>query len=249
MTADRRTDHYDDVAVVMITRNEELAVEKVVRDACAALPGAEVFVIDGSDDATPELAARAGATVIREPGGGFGPALHAALLTPSRPIVVTVDADDTYPADVLPELVEMVRSGWHVVGTDRLGRRPPETMPLPNWLANRVFSAFASLRARTRLKDVHSGQRAYRTDVLRSFHWDYSGLAFPVDLILWPALVGFAVTELPIAYSERLGHTKLHRWDSGRATLARLLRPRRVVRARLVARASLQTQPKERRVR
>ena len=37
-----REDHdaYDDVAVVMITRNEEGAIEKVVHDALAALPGA-----------------------------------------------------------------------------------------------------------------------------------------------------------------------------------------------------------------
>ena len=229
--AETRAD-FADVAVVMITRNEELAVEKVVRDALAALPGAEVFVIDGSDDATPDLAARAGATVVREPGGGFGPALHAALLTPRQPIIVTLDADDTYPADVFPELVAMVRAGWDVVGTDRLGHRPPETMPVSNWLANRAFSAIASVRSRTRLRDVHSGQRAYRAAVLRSFEWDYSGLAFPVDLVLWPALAGFKVTDVPISYSERLGHTKLRRWDSGRATLRRLVRSRRAVGSR-----------------
>src|SRR2546428_785852 len=85
---------YSDVAVVMITRNEEGAVGKVIADAKAALPGAEVFVIDGSDDTTPDIARAAGATVIREPGGGFGPAFHAALLAPERPIVVSVDADD-----------------------------------------------------------------------------------------------------------------------------------------------------------
>ena len=43
------------------------------------LPGAEILVVDGSEDRTPEIARLAGATVIREPGGGFGPALHAAL--------------------------------------------------------------------------------------------------------------------------------------------------------------------------
>jgi glycosyltransferase involved in cell wall biosynthesis len=231
MTKVEGPDDYADVAVVMITRNEELAVGKVVSDALATLPGAEVFVIDGSDDATPELAARAGAIVVQEPGGGFGPALHAALLTPHRPIVVTVDADDTYPADAFPQLVAMVRDGWDVVGTDRLGRRPPDSMPVVNWIANRLFSLVASLRAGTMLRDVHSGQRAYRAEVVRSFRWDYSGLAFPVDLILWPALAGFNVTEVPIVYSERLGLTTLHRWASGRATLKRLLRARRAVRS------------------
>ena len=215
---------YEDVAVVMITRNEEGAIEKVIRDALRCLPGAEVFVIDGSEDRTPEIARRSGATVIREPGGGFGPALLAALLAPQRPIIVTVDADDTYPADVFPRLVDLVREGWDVAGTDRLGRRPPSAMPLSNWIANRAFSGLASLRARRRLYDVHSGQRAYRADLLRSFEWVCAGPAFPVDLLLWPALAGKRVTEIPIAYAPRIGESKLNRWPSGLATLRRVWR-------------------------
>jgi glycosyltransferase involved in cell wall biosynthesis len=220
---------YSDVAVTIITRNEELAIGKVIEDANSALPGAEVFVIDGSSDATPEIARAAGATVLREPGGGFGPALHAALMAPTQPIIVTVDADDTYPATAFPTLVEMVRNGWDVVGADRLGSQRSKAMPLPNWAANQAFSTFASLRARQRLRDVHSGQRAYRANVLHSFEWDYRGLAFPVDLILWPALAGMRVTEIPIRYTERIGETTLQRWDSGRATVRRLFRPRSAV--------------------
>ena len=227
------THRYYDVAVVMITRNEERAVEKVVRDAMEALPGAEIFVIDGSDDATPEIAARAGAIVIREPGGGFGPALHAALLAPTRPIIATVDADDTYPATAFPKLVELIREGWDVAGADRLVTRPPAAMPFANWIANAMFSALGSLRARTRLRDVHSGQRAYRAEVLHSFDWDYTGLAFPVDLLLWPALEGLRVTEIPIAYSSRIGETTLNRWKSGRATIRRLARRRSSVKKSL----------------
>jgi dolichol-phosphate mannosyltransferase len=163
--------------------------------------------------------------VIREPGGGFGPALHAALMAPDRPIVATIDADGTYPASAFPALVRLVRAGWDVAGTDRLGRWP-RSMPASNWLANHAFSALASLRAGQRLRDVHSGQRAYRAAVLRSFAWDCVGLAFPVDLLLWPALAGLRVVEVPIDYAERVGRTKLRRWASGCATLRRLLRRR-----------------------
>ena len=226
---------YGDVAVVMITRNEAAAIEKVIADAARALPGAEIFVIDGSSDQTPDLARKAGAKVVREPGGGFGPALHAALMTPDRSIIVTVDADDTYPAEIFPTLVELVRDGWDVAGTDRLGRHRPSAMPLLNWLANRLFSGLASLRCRSRLRDVHSGQRAYTAKVLRSFEWDYEGLAFPVDLLMWPALAGLRVTEVPIAYSQRIGDSKLVRWPSGLATLKRLFRPRSEVRRLTVA--------------
>ena len=70
---------YDDVAVVMITRNEEGAIGKVIDDAFNALPGCEVIVVDGSDDRTPVIAAEHGARVIREPIGGPAPALLCAL--------------------------------------------------------------------------------------------------------------------------------------------------------------------------
>jgi glycosyltransferase involved in cell wall biosynthesis len=213
----------------MITRNEERAIRVVIEDAKRALPGAEIFVVDGSDDRTPEIARQAGAIVLREPGGGFGPALHAALMAPQRPIVVTVDADDTYPANAFPALVRLIRDGWDVAGADRLGSRP-RAMPLTNWMANRAFSGLASLRAGKHLRDVHSGQRAYRAAALRAFEWDFRGLAFPVDLLFWPALAGLEVTEVPIGYTDRVGDTKLRRWASGRATLRRLLRPRAMVR-------------------
>lgn len=229
-------DGYGDVAVVMITRNEEDAIAKVLRDAREALPGAELVVVDGSTDRTPEIAAAEGARVIAEPGGGPAPALLCALRASDRPIVVTVDADDTYPAEVFVDLVDAVRAGADVAGTDRLGRRPPAAMPVPNWVANVSFGLVASLRARRRLLDVHSGQRAYRRSVIDAFEWDTSGLAFPVDLLLWPAYAGYRVVEVPIPYRERVGETTLGRWASGKQTLRRLTRPgRRIARRGAVA--------------
>ena len=222
---DPRGADFSDVSVVMITRNEQEAIAKVIDDAAQALPLAEIIVVDGSDDATPDIAASHGAVVMREPGGGPAPALLFGLLSSKRPIVVTVDADDTYPADVFPELVARVRAGADVAGADRLGRRPPRSMPIANWLANVSFGLLASARTRTRLRDVHSGQRAYRRSLLDQFDWDTSGFAFPVDLLLWPALAHCRIEEVPIDYRDRVGMTTLSRSRSGFHTVRRLLRP------------------------
>lgn len=218
------TSDYSDVSVVMITRNEEAAIATVVDDCRAALPGAEIVVVDGSEDKTAEIATAHGARVIREPGGGPAPALLAALKAPDRPIVGTIDADATYPTGVFPELVDLVRGGIDVAGTDRLGTRPLETMPLQNWLANVAFGALASARARRRLRDPHSGQRVYSARVIGRFDWDATGLAFPVDLLLWPGYAGCSIREVTIPYHERIGETTLSRWPSGKQTLRRLLR-------------------------
>lgn len=216
--------NYGDVSVVMITRNEEGAIGKVVDDALKALPGAEVVVVDGSSDRTPDIAIEHGARVVREPGGGPAPALLCALKSATRAIVVTVDADDTYPADVYPELVRRIRNGDDVAGTNRLGIVPPKAMPFRNWCANIAFNLIASAHAGRILRDVHTGQRAYRREIIDKFDWDTTGLAFPVDLLLWPAVAKMKISEIPIPYRDRIGETTLHRWADGRETLRRLFR-------------------------
>jgi len=216
---------FSDAAVVMITRNEEGAIAKVLKDVQYFVPGAEVIVVDGSSDRTPEIAGACGARVIPEPGGGPASALVAALRASERPVIATIDADDTYPPEVLPALVELVRCSFDVVGTDRLGFGRPTTMPTSNYAANWMFNAIASVRARQRVRDVHTGMRAYRRDVIERFKWDTTGLALPVDLMMWPIAAGLRVFEVPIHYRDRIGHTTLVRLPGTLWTLRRLLRP------------------------
>jgi glycosyltransferase involved in cell wall biosynthesis len=227
VTADDAEVHADfsDTAVVMITRDEERAIAKVVDDIVASAPGAEIIVVDGSSDRTPEIARTHGATVVAEPGGGPAPALVAALRASDRPIVVTIDADDTYPATLIPALVALVRDSFDVAGTNRLGFGRPLAMPMPNYIANVGFNLLATARCGRRLRDVHTGMRAYRREVISAFDWDVDGLALPVDLLLWPTRKGLRIVEIPIEYRERVGDTTLVRLPGTTWTLRRILRP------------------------
>ena len=218
---------FSDVAVVIITRNEEQSIAKVIGDIRGDLPGAVIYVIDDSTDRTKEIAASCGAIVSDGPRRGFGPAFHQALLTPQESIVVTVDADNTYPTAAFPSLIDLIRNGADVAGANRLGYGRPSAMPLQNYFSNAIFSRIASVRSRQKINDVHSGQRAYRREVLHGFRWNYDFDAFPIDLILIPAGCGFNIIEIPIDYRERIGMTTLRRWSSGKASLKRILRSRR----------------------
>lgn len=220
---------FSDVAVAIITRNEEKAIAKVIGDVQGALPGAKVYVVDDSTDRTKEVAASLGAFVSDGPRKGFGPAFHQALLTPAEPIIVTVDADDTYPVEAFRVLIDLVRGGADIAGANRLGYGRPSTMPIQNYVSNVCLSKIASLRARCDVLDVHSGQRAYRREVLHGFRWNYDFDAFPIDLIFVPAVCGLCVVEIPIEYRERIGETTLRRWSSGKASLRRLLRRKRAI--------------------
>jgi glycosyltransferase involved in cell wall biosynthesis len=225
---------FEDVAVVMITMNEEGSVRQVVREIREAAPGATITLVDSSTDATPEIAREEGADVIRQfPPQGYGPAMVRALTHPERPYVVTLDCDATYPADRIPELVELVRSGCAVAGTTRLARGRPGAMPLTNYLGNRLFGIFASALFGRRVRDVHSGMRCYDRRVIHRFDWLAAPPALPVELLLLPMRAGLPVREIPIDYAERVGHSTLNRLSSTSWTF------RRVVRSRFVGLAAV----------
>ena len=215
------------ISVAMITMNEEKAVARVIEDICDALHGRdyEIVVVDSSRDATPNIAAGQGARVIRQfPPQGYGRAMGRVLQECHGDVVVTLDCDGTYPAPEIPRLADMVLSGQcDLVNASRLERRP-ESMPLPNYLANRLFAIAGWLLVGVHSTDVHSGMRAYSRRLIQEVEFDPNGPALPVDLLLKPPLEGFQLREVFIPYGQRIGETTLQRWSSTVWTFRRLLR-------------------------
>ncbi len=215
------------LTVAMITLNEERAVEKVVRSVQAAVPDAEVLVVDSSTDATAEIAESLGAKVIKQlPPIGYGPAMDVALRSGSGDVVVTLDCDDTYPPERIPDLRDLVLlQGWDVVDGCRLPRKPP-AMPLVNYVANWTVAALASVLFGRRLRDLHSGMRAYRKTVIDGMRYDPKGAALPVELLLRPLKEGFKVHTVPIDYRYRIGESTMRPLESIVWTIRRILRVR-----------------------
>lgn len=215
------------ITVAMISMNEEKAVAKVIADIQAAVRGrdVEILVIDSSEDQTPEIAAKAGARVVRQfPPKGYGRAMARALEEARGEVIVTLDCDDTYPAEEILRLADMVLSGdCDLVNASRLERKPA-AMPWPNYLANWLFAFLGRVLLGVKSTDVHSGMRAYRRTIIQKVSFDPSGPALPVELLLKPALVGFRVKEIFIPYRDRIGVTTLQKWTSTVWTFRRILR-------------------------
>ena len=213
------------LTVAMITLNEEKAIAKVIDDIQAATRGveAEILVVDSSSDRTPEIAAAKGARVVRQfPPQGYGRAMGRALSESLGDVIVTLDCDDTYPANRICELAESVASGrCDLVNASRLERKP-SSMPLPNYVANRLFALTSRVLLGVKTTDVHSGMRAYRRSMLQTMDFDCSGPALPVELLLKPALLGYRVEEVFIPYLDRIGTTTLNRWSSTIWTFRRI---------------------------
>ena len=215
------------ITVAMISMNEENAVRKVIEDIKTVIAGldAEILVVDSSKDRTPEIAAAAGARVVRQfPPQGYGRAMGRALSEGRGDVVITLDCDDTYPADRIPEFASMVLDGsTDLVNASRLESRPA-TMPLENYLANWLFAFVSWILLGVKTTDVHSGMRAYRRTMLEKITFDPNGPALPVDLLLKPALLGYRIREVFIPYNDRIGVTTLKKWESTIWTFRRIFR-------------------------
>jgi glycosyltransferase involved in cell wall biosynthesis len=216
------------VTVSMITLNEERAVAKVVEDIRRVVPDAEIFLVDSSRDRTAEIAQELGCRVFKQfPPKGYGPAMDRAVRDASGEVVITLDCDDTYPVEVIPQLLNLIDDGFDLVNATRLAKRP-KAMPFSNYIANRVFAWTAQLLHGIKTTDVHSGMRAYRKSMIDAIVWDPNGPALPVDMLIIPHRRGYRVTEVPIEYRERIGASTLQRFKSTLWTFKRLWKARRV---------------------
>ncbi len=219
------------LTVSMITMNEEGAVAKVVQDIRRVAPDAEVLLVDSSKDRTAEIAQELGCRVIKQfPPQGYGPAMDRAVREASGDVVITLDCDDTYPVETIPEMLRLIEQGYDLVNTTRVWRRP-KAMPFANFIANRIFALGARILHGLKTTDVHSGMRAYRKSMIDHVQWTAKGAALPVDMYVIPYRGGYRTVEIPIDYRERIGTTTLHRFSSTLWTFKRLWNARKVKRA------------------
>ena len=97
------------IAVIIPCYNEELTIEKVVKDFKKELPEADIYVYDNnSKDKTVEIAKNAGAIVRKENRQGKGNVVRTMFREIEADIYVMVDGDDTYPAEFVHKLIEPI---------------------------------------------------------------------------------------------------------------------------------------------
>ncbi len=215
------------VTVSMITMNEEASVAIVIKKIQHALPEAEILIVDSSQDKTPLIAEALGARVIRQfPPRGYGPAMERALRESTREVVITMDCDDTYPAEQIPVFAALIlESGYDVIDGSRL-KNKPQAMPWLNYCANVCFAWLATLLFFRKLTDLHSGMRAYRKSMINELTFQAQGDALPVELLLKPILKGYKVHVHFIDYHERIGVSTMRPLRSAWWTVKRMINVR-----------------------
>jgi glycosyltransferase involved in cell wall biosynthesis len=167
------------VAVVP-ARNEEDAVGRVVDELRAFDPGLDVVVIDdGSEDATAERAAAAGAAVVRLPYNlGIGGAVQTGFkyaLEHGYETVLRLDGDGQHDPAQIPNLLGPLERGEAdvVVGSRFAAGAGEYRAPFARRAGIRWFAHLVSLLTRQKLTDTTSGFQAVNAQAIRLFAADY----------------------------------------------------------------------------
>lgn len=199
------------ISVIIPTKNEGQSIGHVLADLPANLV-TDVLVIDNdSNDGTPEIAARMGARVIREPRPGYGQACLTGLAHAIAPdIVVFLDGDySDRPAELPHLLVPIVEGRADITVGSRLLR--PENRDALAWhaiLGNRLAAALIRLLFGERITDL-GPFRAVRADVLSKLALQENTYGWAVEMILKGSLHRLQIVEVPVSYYRRIGKSKI----------------------------------------
>ena len=99
-------------------------------------------------------------------------------------------------------------------------------MPYINYFANYFFALCASILFFKRIKDLHSGMRAYKKNIINNLPYEVKGVSLPVELLLWPIRLKYKSKIINIEYKERIGESKLEPIRAAWWTVLRILRAR-----------------------
>jgi dolichol-phosphate mannosyltransferase len=172
----------------------------------------EIVVVDGgSSDGTREAAAALGARVVAERRRGYAGALETGIAEAGGDYVLTLDADQSHDPDFIVKMwrartrADIVIASRYAPGgvaySDFVRRAT-------SWLLNAVLRRILSLPVR----DLSSGYRLYRREVLANLGLDSSNFEVLEEILVKAYAAGFSVVEVPFTYFPRgagRSHAKL----------------------------------------
>jgi glycosyltransferase involved in cell wall biosynthesis len=204
--------------VVVPAWNEEETVAAVLAELRAAVPAAQVLVVDdGSTDGTADVVRRTGAVLVQLPVNlGVGGAMRAGFKYARRggfTHVVQVDADGQHdPRGIATLLATMQEQRADIVIGARFAGAGTYQVRGPRRWAMRVLSVVLSRVARTRLTDTTSGFKCCGPRAIDLFSRDYPAeyLGDTIEALVVAARAGLTVCEVPVTMRERAGGRPSH---------------------------------------
>ncbi len=210
------------LTIVIPALNEEEAIGSTIERCLAArstiieqspVDAVEIVVVsDGSTDRTVEVASAFDEIrlIVFERNRGYGAAIKRGFEAGDGELVGFLDADGTCdPAFFAPLCRTLIQRDASVALGSRLG--PGSRMPLLRRIGNRGYALILSMLSNRNVTDTASGMRVIRRDALDRLYPLPDGLHFTPAMSARVLMDDeLDIVELPMAYEERVGESKLH---------------------------------------
>ena len=203
------------VLVIIAALNEEEGIGPSLAELTEVLEDPRYLVVDGNSiDRTVEVAKEMGAEVLFQEGSGKGMAIAQAIRHVDSDVkyVVFIDADFTYPAGYLPEMIRVLEENPEVgmVTGNRFNHSfRLSSMKSPFFAGNRFLALAQRFLNRVDLRDPLTGLRVVRWRILKNWEPKSKGFDIEAEMNHRIEIQGYKTVETPIAYRSRLGEKKL----------------------------------------
>lgn len=211
-------------SLIIPAYNEEKGLPLVVKEYQQWVD--EIIIVDdGSSDGTFEAGHKCVNEKVKlfkhQVNSGKVAALRTGVEHATGDIIIFTDADCTYPARYVPDLVREIENGADLVLGARIQAR--ENIPAFNRLGNNIFSFLATYISCMKIKDSQTGMRAFRRQMFDRLDVMAKGLEFETKMTVRAAKLGYKIVEIPIEYRERVGVSKLNPIKDGARMLTALI--------------------------
>ncbi|MDY6985793.1 MAG: glycosyltransferase family 2 protein [Candidatus Thermoplasmatota archaeon] len=214
------------ISIIIPALNEE----KAIGGALSTVPKkeleamgyeVEVLVVDGgSKDRTREIAESLGARVIVEPRKGYGRAYKTGFEKCKGDIIVTGDADGTYPFEKVPEMLGLLED---FITTDRFASMEEGAMSRMHYIGNFILNLALRLLYKIDIRDSQSGMWIFRKSILKDLNLKADGMELSEEIKV-EAFRRCRAKEVPIHYRKRIGEKKLRSFRDGMNNLLYLFK-------------------------
>lgn len=227
------------IAVILPAYNEELTIADTIEAFHRELPNARIIVVNNnSTDNTVAIALdilkrlNANGEVINEYRQGKGNAIRRAFKEIDADIYVLSDADFTYPANRVHDLLKPIseKQADMVVGDRQSGGHyKNENKRNFHTFGNDLVKLLVNKLFRSNLRDIMSGYRAYSRLFVKNYPIMVGGFQIETDMTLHALDKRFRIVEIPVEYKDRPAgsFSKLNTFSDGAKvlfTIAQILR-------------------------
>jgi glycosyltransferase involved in cell wall biosynthesis len=204
--------------VLVAALNEEEGISLTLAELKQYLGGSRLLVVDGnSSDRTVHVAKSLGADVLYQEGKGKGDAIGFALrqLDDDFDYVVLTDADYTYPAEYVPQMIEILEANPQVgmvCGNRFNSHLHLSAMHNMFYFGNRFLAFTHNLLNGIALRDPLTGLRVIRWNIMKNWQPKSGSFDIEVELNHHVERQGYGIAEIEVPYRPRHGEKKLKLW-------------------------------------